>query len=88
MTHVLMIEHSILECEDFSYSEGDKSYKFCDHAEGECIRIKQSEFIRIIAETLAEDNEEEVGEDHYAVAVNLLANSTKTGRAAFLYGLM
>ena len=88
MTHLLMQEHNILECEDFSYSEGNKLYQFCDHAEGECIRLEQSEFIRIIAESLAEENDWEVDEYHYALAVNLFANSTRTGRAAFLYGMM
>ena len=88
MTHLLMQEHDILECEDFSYSEGNKVYQFCDHAEDECIRLEQAEFIRIIAESLAEENEEEVDEYHRALAVNLFANSTRTGRAAFLYGMM
>ena len=98
MTHLLMQEHDILECEDFRYSECEAVhkatgirtmlYQFRDHAEGECIRLEQSEFIRIIAESLADQNEEEVDEYHRALAVNLLANSTRTGRAAFLYGMM
>ena len=87
MTHLLMQEHDILECEDFSYSEGSNVYSFYDHAEGEGMRLTQSEFIESLACSLL-DEEETIDQYHRDLAVNIFANSTRTGRAAFLYGMM
>lgn len=49
MTHLLMQEHDLLECEDFSYSEGPNAFQFFDHAEGEGMRLTQAEFIESLA---------------------------------------
>ena len=88
MTHLLMQEHNLLECEDFSYSEGSNVYSFYDHAEGEGMRLTQSEFIESLACSLLHEEETEVIQYHRDLAVNIFANSTRTGRAAFLYGMM
>lgn len=88
MTHILMQESDILECEDFSYSEGNGMYQFCDHSEGETIRLTISELTAILSDSLAEENEEIPDSYHVALAVNILANSTYTGRARFLYNLL
>lgn len=88
MTHLLMQDHDLLECEDFSYSEGSGIYQFYDHAEGERVRLTQSEFIESLACSLLHEEETEVIQYHRDLAVNIFANSTRTGRAAFLYGMM
>ena len=89
MSHLLMQEHDLLECEDFSYNEGAGIYQFYDHAEGERVRLTQSEFIESLACSLMDEEEEtEVTQYYRDLAVNIFANSTRTGRAAFLYGMM
>ena len=87
MTHLLMQEHDILECEDFSYNEGSGIYQFYDHAEGERVRLTNAEFIEILACSLL-DEDETIDQYHRDLAVNIFANSTRTGRAAFLYNMM
>ena len=83
-----MQEHDILECEDFSYSEGAGLYQFYDHAEGERVRLTQAEFIEVLTCSLLHEEDETIDQYHRDLAVNIFANSTRTGRAAFLYGMM
>ena len=88
MTHLLMQEHDILECEDFSYSEGSNVYSFYDHAEGECMCLTNVEFIESLTYSLMDEDETIITQYHRDLAVNIFANSTRSGRAAFLYGMM
>ena len=86
MTHILIKESEILECEDFSYNESNGFYKFCDNSEGECIGLFYDQFINAIEESLKEDG---IGRDILReLAVNIFANSTRSGRAHFLFNIL
>lgn len=88
MTHVLTQESYILDCEYFHYSERSNVYAFYDCAEGSSVLLNQSEFIESLTYSLLDEDETIITQYHRDLAVNIFANSTRTGRAAFLYGMM